>query len=240
VALTHYTESAEALASILAHGFVWVHNRRHLIEAFIPNHQFFEREPQEFGMISFTELEPHEVDRTRSNFGPFGVKVSADWARRHRADRVIYISDEGPAFEAWRTVFQIAYDDLSARISFPDDRGWTMAYENKNAAAAVAGAPLWAHLLQLYEYMEPAVHAHEREWRVVRDEPVYNDPVPGNEAVRNAIPPTGWGKVLDVLPAKAADVTLICPESLRAQLLEVLPADFESVPIVTYNATSQP
>src|SRR5882672_9372893 len=217
--LTHYTESTEAIANILTRGFVWVHNRRHLIESFIPEHSFSHREPQQFGMISFTELEPGQIDRSRSNFGQFGITVSIDWQRRHRVDRVIYVADEGPTFEAWRTIFRIAYNDLSARIKYPNDRGWTMAYENKNAAGAVAGAPLWAHLLQLYEYMEPVTHAHEHEWRVVRDLPLYNDPVRGKEAVRRAMALPGWG---DAIPIELVDATLVCPAPLESQLREAL------------------
>lgn len=56
--LTHYTDRIEALVGILTNGFAWVPNRRDLMPILVPEHDFSRREPQQFGMISFTDLEP--------------------------------------------------------------------------------------------------------------------------------------------------------------------------------------
>ena len=119
--LTHYTDSIEALEGILANGFAWVPNRRDLMPLLVPEHDFSRREPQQFGMISFTELEPEHASAHTEVFGPFGVVVSEEWARANRAERVIYVQKEGPACEAWRSLFTAGFRDVKSRIEYPDD-----------------------------------------------------------------------------------------------------------------------
>ena len=172
VMLTHYTDSIEALGGILANGFAWVPNRRDLMPLLVPEHDFSRREPQQFGMISFTELEPEHANTHTEVFGPFGVLVSEEWARANRAERVIYVQNEGPAYEAWRSLFTVGFRDVKSRIKYPDDAGWLMSFENKAVAGAVAGSTIWAALLQLYEYMETADFSCECEWRIVNLEHV--------------------------------------------------------------------
>jgi hypothetical protein len=54
--LVHYTKSAEVLVSILENGFLLVPNKRNLINALLGEEIFPDREPQQFGMVSFTQL----------------------------------------------------------------------------------------------------------------------------------------------------------------------------------------
>jgi len=172
--LTHYTCTAEAIANILTNGFAWFPNRRKLVELLIPWHDFSQREPQQFGMVSFTENQPSHAKEHCQEFGYFGIVVTENWAIQKRAQRVIYVDATGPATEAWKNLFASGYKDLQSRIMYPDDGAWLMAYENKAAAGAIAGSALWANLLQLWEYMEPASVARQREWRIVNPEPFYS------------------------------------------------------------------
>lgn len=202
------------------------------MQVLLPEHDFSRREPQQFGMISFTELEPQYAARHASAFGSFGIVVSDAWARANRAERVIYIRDEGPAFDAWRYLFTLGYHDLKSRIEQPDDAAWLMSFENKAAAGAIAGAMLWGTLLQLYEYMEPAEHAHQREWRIVQPLPYYSLSESTEEVVRQVSPPQGWANFLNVVKITRPDIdAFVCPRCDQAALLDALPGEYEDVPV---------
>src|SRR5260370_6758037 len=102
--LTHYTGSIEAVVNILSNGFAWVPNKRNLVRNLLPAHDFAEREPQEFGMISFTDQDLPALDHLRK-FGEFGIVVSHEWARSQMAQRVLYVSEEGPVAIALQWLF---------------------------------------------------------------------------------------------------------------------------------------
>jgi hypothetical protein len=232
VILTHYTKCIKALLNILTSGFAWVANRRNLMPLLVPEHDFSRREPQQFGMISFTELTPEHADRHRLEFGRFGVVVSGEWASANRAERVVYVESVGPALDAWRSVFAMGYRDATARIRYPDDAAWLMSFENKAMAGAVAGSALWAALLQLYEYMESAEHADQREWRIVHPYPYYSISASKDEAIRQVSPPQGWAH-LNVLRLLPRDVKkLVCPRSEYQSVRNALPDGFANVDVL--------
>lgn len=231
--LTHYTNSIEALLGILTNGFAFAPNRRNLMPLLVPEHDFSRREPQQFGMISFTELEPDHAGTLSQSFGPFGVVVSEEWARAHRAERVIYVEDDGPALDAWRSLFAIGYQDVTARIEHPDDAAWLMSFENKAMAGAVAGSALWAALLQLYEYMESAGNSAQREWRIVHPHPYYSLSDSKDEVIRQVSPPQGWAQSLNVVRVSRGDMeALVCPRSKYGSLQRALPDRFADVAVL--------
>jgi hypothetical protein len=228
--LTHYTRSIEAVVGILCNGFAWVPNRRALISDLVPFHPFDEREPQQFGMISFTELEPGNAAAHRKAFGDFGISVSKTWAERHKAQKVIYVDRKGPIFEALRWLFQAGYEQLEAAIEYPDDAALRMAFTNK-AMAGVAGGPLWAHLLQLYEYLEPIERSDQQEWRIVHPHPYYGLADSKSEIIKSVSPPQGWAKHLNVVPVEPGDVVqIIYPAPIRDDLRDILPEPYRDVP----------
>lgn len=231
--LTHYTKKIDGMLSILSHGFAWVANRRNIVDVLIPHHDYSRREPQQFGMISFTDIAPQEACAHSSTFGRYGVVVSDEWAKRQNAQRVIYVDNDGPVAEALRAIFEIGYRDCEARIRFPEDAGWTMAFENKNVAHAVVGAPLWANLLQLYEYMESSQFSREREWRIAQPDPLYGlADKRTEEVIDNVSPPQGWAKFVNVLGITPADVAaFVCPESECHTFQCAIPAAYGHVPV---------
>ncbi len=234
--LTHYTRTAEAVGNILTHGFGWFPNPRRLTHLLMPLHDFSKREPQQFGMISFTENDSHHAKAHCEEFGFFGIVVSDKWATEKNAQRVIYIEEHGPATEACRNLFAIGYRDVQQRIKYPDDGGWLMAYENKAAASAIAGSALWANLLQVWEYMEPAYVAQEREWRIVNPEPDYSLSESKSEAIRQISPPQNWPRFTNLVPIPRIEVeALICPPSRVPELTTFLPESYKNVTILESN-----
>jgi hypothetical protein len=170
--LTHYTRTTEAVANILTHGFAWVPIKRRLIQKLVPDCDFSNREPQQFGMISFTDVDAPACRKHLERFGVFGIAMSPEWARLHAAERVLYLSEEGPLFETFCSLFRSGYEQLHGAIRFPGDGAARMAFTNKNMASIQDGA-LCSQVLTLYEYMEPAENAYQSEWRIVNAMPLY-------------------------------------------------------------------
>jgi hypothetical protein len=228
--LTHYTRSIQSVVGILSNGFAWVPNRRGLVSDLVPFHDFTDREPQQFGMISFTELSPSNAGAHRREFGDFGVSVSMDWAQRHGTQKVLYVDRKGPIFEALGWLFQTAYAQLQAAIDYPDDAALRMAFTNK-AMAGVVGGVLWAHLLQIYEYLEPIESSCQQEWRIVHPHPYCGYGQSKSEIIKVVSPPKGWAKDFNVLPVERGDVRrIVCPASSRDELRNCLPEPFREVP----------
>jgi hypothetical protein len=231
--LTHYTRSADAIVNILRHGFAWFPNRRNLTDLLIPGHDFSKREPQQFGMISFTELEPREADEHRQEFGSYGIVVSPEWAGKNAALPVIYVYDAGPMTETLKALFKLGYEDVRSKIRYPDDGGWLMAYENKHAAASIAGSRLWAAMLQLWEYLEPFTNANQREFRIVHPDAYYSLSENKSEVIARVSPPMNWAKHLNVVPVMPQDVlAILCPPGQQTRLRESMPPDYVDVKII--------
>lgn len=184
-------------------------------------------------MISFTEIETQHSSAHCSVFGYFGIVISDEWARKHRAQRVVYVDEEGPFTDALKELFSIGYKDVTARIEYPDDKGWLLAYENKNAAGAIAGSRMWYDLLTLWEYLEPAASACQREWRVVNPQPLYSLRQDKAESIAQISPPQGWAKWDNLVPIRRGDVeALVCRTDDVDLLRKRIPDAFSGVEIV--------
>jgi len=184
-------------------------------------------------MVSFTELEPAHAGAHCEIFGYYGIVVSDTWAIQRGAQRVIYIDDNGPVTVALQVLFKIGYIDVTRRIEYPDDAGWLMAYENKNAAGAIAGSSLWAHLLQLWEYLEPASSAAQREWRIVNPDPLYSLSENKAEAIARVSPPQNWAKFKNVVAIGRSDVIALVSRAKDVEALQSrLPGDYQHMVII--------
>lgn len=234
--LTHYTKTIDAIQGILLHGFAWVPNRRKLGSLLLPQRDWDRREPQQFGMVSFTEINPSEAENHRVKYGQFGIVVSEDWGKARGAQRVIYVPESGPFTLALQKIYDIGFRDLQARIDYPDDAAWQMAFENKSMASSIAGAELWGSLLSLWEYLEPEESSVEREWRIVNELPDYSLEGDTKNVIAAVSPPVNWAKVTRVVPIKLAEIeAFVCPESLVFQFRDGLPTEYQNVPIIGTN-----
>ena len=184
-------------------------------------------------MISFTEIEPQHAQTHCSCFGYFGAVISDKWARKHRVQRVVYVDEKGPFTDALKELFSIGYKDVTARIEHPDDKGWLLAYENKNAAGVVAGSRLWYDLLTIWEYLEPAASANQREWRAVNSQPLYSLRKDKAESIAQISPAQGWAKWVNLVPILREDVeALVCKASDVDLLRKNIPEAFRGVEII--------
>ena len=168
--LVHYTASPEIVASILTHGFLLVPNKRFLINAMLGEDLFDDREPQEYGMVSFTQLPVNQASLHRQNFGPFGLVVTWEWALEHDAQRVTYVDLQGPVASEFAWLFRFARQEYERAAQ---SRVHARDLENK-AAASFARSTVWSRLLTLYEYMEPERNSSQVEWRIVNGLPQYH------------------------------------------------------------------
>lgn len=246
---THYTRSLQGVVGILNNGFAWVPNRRNLISKLVPGPDFSTREPQQFGMISFTDWTPPAPQRHREAFGDFGVVVSRQWARANkplrgfhpenvkpelRAQRVIYVED-GPCLDVLQWLYAAAFDHLHVDLKNdkPGRLSATSPVINK-AMAGVEGHPLWANLLTLYEYLEDGEHAFQSEWRIVHPLPAFGYPQTTAEIIAAVSAPQGWAEVTDVRalkPPAEAIVGFVCPRQEEAALRQAVPSQFSERPI---------
>lgn len=235
--ITHYTHSINTIEQVLNNGLAWVPNKRNLIASLVDHHDFSKREPQEFGMISFTELPASNTKQHRDVFGNYGIVMTPKWVSDNNVQKVMYIDTDGPVHEALTTLFNIGYFDLKSKIKHSEDGMWEMSYTNKAMAGAVAGSQVWACLLQLYEYFEPIKYSYQQEWRIVQKEPLYGYKETKEEVIKNVSPPVGWASIINVIKVQPKDIQgFICPQGDEPLLLKALPESYRSHKIDTYKA----
>ncbi len=232
--LVHYTNSPQVIGSILRYGFLLVPNKRYLINALLGEDLFAEREPQEFGMVSFTQLPVAEATAHRERFGRFGIVVSWDWALSHDAQRVVYVDEGGPIAATLAWLFRLAKQELErATDGAPSSETLT----NK-ALAFTKGSTLYARLLTLYEYMEPERSSGQVEWRIVNKIPQHHDTgKERGELVRELLEIVKMWKNFGSIRLTPNDVhAFIGPRGAKAELESELPEEFKSIPVLTYRS----
>lgn len=231
IQLTHYTQEIGTIEKILKNGFAYVPNKRDLISDFLPSHDFSKREPQQFGMVSFTELSPSQAKEHRKAFGNYGILVSTEWAVFHQIQKVLYIGNDGPIYDCLCNLFQVAYEELNQKSLAREGEVTEMAYTNK-IRAAIAGGYIYSNLLQLYEYIEPIKNSYQQEWRIIPPKPYYGYAETKAEIIRNVSPPKGWAQFLNVLPIKPEDIIgFVCPGSKQNDFKKLLQSEFSRKPI---------
>lgn len=235
--LVHYTDSTATVGSILRHGFLLVPNKRHLINALLGEDLFSEREPQEFGMVSFTQVPHRSALAHRERFGLYGVVVSWEWAASHDAQRIIYVDEGGPVAATFAWLFRLGRQELERSLGTAPS---PMTLENK-ALAFTKGSTLYARMLTLYEYMEPEMNSAQVEWRIVNKIPQYHDLGKSRgELVQELLEIAKTWKSIGTVTVTPNDVTaFMCPRDSRDALAAELPAEYQSVPILTYRRSDR-
>lgn len=229
--LTHFTNSIDAVVNILSYGFAWQRNDREVISLLLEEVDFSAREPESFGQVCFTENN-YESERDKTKFfGKYGIQVSQDWSRLNNLQPVIYVPQFGPVVEAFRFLFTQTYQKALAEKEYPDDKAMQM-WVVSSVMANVAGQPLYGSLLRIYQFMEPARHSGEREWRAVNPYPDWSISNSTEKAIKNVSPPKGWAKIVHVLKVEPADIeAIICHDVNETELRAKLPETFREVSI---------
>lgn len=224
--LVHYTRDPETVASILDNGFLLVPNRRGLIQRLLNTGEFTNREPQQFGMVSFTELRIDEAASHRESFGEFGVVVTWDWALRNNAQRVIYLGD-GSVTDTFAWLFQFARQELERKSPEP-----VLEFTLSNRVVAGMYSQLYGHLLTLYEFMEPERNSSQVEWRIVNQLPAYVDLTDRAAMIQNLVQQAKSWKLGTVRVAPEDVTMLIAPPKDIDRLRTTIPAEFRGIPII--------
>lgn len=231
--LIHFTRTPEAVANILREGFGYVAWPTKTARFVLPELPLLDREPQQFGMISFRMEGDEDCSKAhRQRYGSFGVCIDQNWALAHGAHPVIYVSEGGSVARAFRERFKSAKQVLDRELTrHPTDLFRLRAYGNAAAAGAL-GASEWATLLQIYQYMAPASDAEEHEWRIVQPHPLYSIPRTAAEAVAQLSPAQGWARILNSIRLTPEAIRyIIGPKGSASRLRPLLSADFSGVEI---------
>jgi hypothetical protein len=229
--LVHYTKAPHIVGEILRNGFLLVPNRRELIQRLIRTRQFPAREPQQFGMVSFTELRIEDATQHRETFGEYGMVMSWKWAIKHAAQRVMYIG-EGSVLDTFSWLFELATQELERNSG---DKAPQFAPFSK--AAAGSYSQMYMHLLTLYEFMEPERNSSQVEWRIVNALP-YNMDVSDRAAMMRKLIADApvWKNTVKVEPE---DIHMfVAPVQHLGEVGGQLPEAFRTVPIVPYTRRS--
>ena len=229
--LTHWTDMPEKVAKILRHGFQMPTHNRKVMKKLRPDLKL-RKEPQAFGMVSFTDLPLAQSGQHISKYGRFGIVMSPPWSSRHGARKVRYVSEKDPDFADQQRWAEAAADEVDKCIPYPDDAGWQLAHKNINAAAWL-GAPTQVHFLHELQFMQGADYSWESEWRIVQSQPLTFIRSKEDEKKRRdeilADFQNGWGRPgnairisVDVAPEDVFQIW--CPVSELQQLQETLQA----------------
>lgn len=239
---THYTKEPSTILQILENGFAYFPCERKVIFDFLPELKETGLEPQQFGSISFTDLDYITATTFRNKFGKYGIGVSPKWAFEHDITKVIYIGNRGSLFESCKFLFKKGIRELENNLDFPDDGCAKMAYGNKWMASMQNGN-MYAHLLTLFEFMEPEENAWQSEWRIVNDKPDYgfcsSQDINQNRKknYEKIIEPKGWCTILNFVKIPQESITsFYCPIWKYFSFRRMLPKKYRDIPIIYHVA----
>ena len=218
--LIHFT-SKDGLCGILENGFALLPCDRALLDDLFGRNRPFEGDPQNFGMVCFSEalLEKSAPVRKKGNYG---IAVKFDWAEENGIRKVQYIS-RLKAFRLQRR-FRKAVETLKSRIGYPEDEGLKLAFKNKEFAAFM-GAPEYTEILDEYEYFQTSRDKAQREWRITQKLPFYN--------LQPGQVPSGkrWGR-LYFRKIEPQDIKfLVCPTGHEAATRNFIPNRYRCLEI---------
>ncbi|MDI6688325.1 MAG: hypothetical protein QME06_08925 [Desulfobacterales bacterium] len=242
--ITHYTKDKQTILQVLTNGFAYFPCKRKLIYDFVPEFKNQFLEPQQFGSISFTDLNYIIAKKFRDHFGRFGIGVSWDWAFKNDINRVIYMRENSSLFESCKVLFNKGIQDFKEKATRRGDPPTKMGYENKWMAATKGGL-VYSNLLTLFEFMEPMDNAWQSEWRIVNKSPDYGfrptDDIDRNRKMNleRIKEPKGWDSILKFIRISPDDITAFyCPIWQYFSFRYMLPKDYRIIPIITYYAKS--
>lgn len=238
--LTHYTKEPSTILQIIKNGFAYFPCERKVIFDLLPELKEKGIEPQQFGAISFTDINHIAAIRFRNEIGSYGIGVSPKWAFEHDITKVIYLGKGGALFESCKYLFKNGFDEFVTNIRYPDDGFTKMAFGNKWLAGCQNGLT-YGHLLTLFEFMEPEENSWQSEWRIVNDKPDYGFCSSNNiddnrkEVLKKIIDPQGWCNILNFVKIPIEAITsFYCPIWKYYTFRQMLPKDYRKIPIKVF------
>lgn len=221
--LIHFTGKS-ALIGILKTGFALMPCDRRLLDDLFGTNRPFEGDPQNFGMVCFTEAPLNKSKEIRKK-GDYGIAVKMEWALDKGIRKVKYLGRSET--HLLREKYKRAIRQMQNAIRFPDDEGLKLAFKNKEFAAFL-GAPAYAALLDEYEYSQTLRDEKQMEWRITQHHPFYN-------AEPGVVPSAeGWGGILFYVKFDLQDVAyLVSPSGKHKELRRDLPRKFRQLEIRT-------
>ncbi len=171
--LTHYTSSAEAVGSILRVGFFFSFRPTKTFDQLFRAAGLDAQEPDDKGMVCFTELNVEDATMHRSEFGSFGIAVSKVWAIDQGARRVSYVEPGGPHFQA--LLGKLRGHAPRHAFGYPVDEQRMPMFEKslrqlllgRKAAATLFGADAeYRRLLDDLLWVQISSDQNQAEWRI--------------------------------------------------------------------------
>lgn len=102
--------------------------RRRLAQLLIPKLDFSCREPQQFGMISFTALDALQAVEHREKYGHLALWFLISGQCRRERGALAMLKTRGPLPHRCKRLFAVGYDDVVRRIRRQDDGAWRLAH----------------------------------------------------------------------------------------------------------------
>jgi hypothetical protein len=173
VVLTHYTSSADAVASILRLGFFFSFRPTGTFELLYRAAGVDALEPDDKGMVCFTELSVQDAAEHRSNFGSFGIALSKYWLVGQGARQVVYIKEDSLYFQAFvdrirdhapREAFGYRVNDQEAPMFVKMLRQRSLA--SKAASSILGMDPVYLELLDDLLWVQVTSDQNQAEWRI--------------------------------------------------------------------------
>lgn len=233
MALIHFTKTPKTVAEILTNGFAYVAWPTNALEFVMPDIPKQEREPGQFGMVSFRYAPEGEFSQTHcQKYGNYGICVEETWAKDKGANPVIYVEANSIVAIAFKNLVAAAVRSVEQEnLVYPEDGFRKMMYHNP-AMAGVLGASEYANLIQIYRYMAPTANQSESEWRISNPSPNYSIAKESSTAIKAVSPPQGWANVCNLVKIDIKSIRyLVCPKGKTSGLHSCLPVQFQTLDI---------
>lgn len=238
--LTHYTKTVDAIVNILQWGFGWSQLPRG-VSGLLPADLVLPapwEEPEQFGMVSFTEAKAPASSTHRRDFGGLGIVVRRAWVASLGGRPVEYVEQGSERFEELQRMADSSIREMRSHPTYPELGFGTLGEISAAIASGNLGGQAWARFLRTFAFIGPAKNAWQREWRIAKT--VMEGGIPHDRAERlaNISPPRGWGQFLHVQKVPAEDVLGFVAPALKAHELRAsLSEEFRGRPVVYHFGT---
>jgi len=230
VTLTHYTDQADKLQSILSIGFVYFPNEKGVFRDIIGMDI---DEPQCRGMVSFCDLPIDISSRHRRNYGNYGIGMKKRWAFSQGASKVLYVGKGTPVFDAFSVLFQSLVPKVNPSGNEHLDKWLGELGATRSEFSKSFGNPNYPYLLDLHEFMQSDEQVAESEWRIISKlKGSWSKGMSISELKQDLLKIAKAG-ILPTLTIQPDDVEyIVCPEFEKDNFHSILPEAWRKIQII--------